>query len=79
MSQEVVNEVIELLRGVLQHEGELTAEMTREDIPKWESIKHVQVIDVLEQEYNIQLSMDEIMEIQSVQDIVNVLDRHGAI
>ena len=79
MSEEVINEVTGLLRSVLQYTGELSVDMTRDDIPNWDSLRHVQVIEMLEREHNVRLSMDEMMEIQSVKDIVNVLNRHGLI
>ena len=34
-------------------------------------------VTALEQNFGISLSMDEMIEIRSVQDIANILDRHG--
>ena len=35
------------------------------------------LVTALEQNFGISLSMDEMIEIRSVQDISNILDRHG--
>ncbi|WJW76709.1 acyl carrier protein [Thiohalobacter sp. IOR34] len=79
MNKAEYQEIVALLSDLLEYEGELHVGLSRDDIPKWDSLKHVQIIEALEQEFDVQLSMDEMIEIQGIQDIVNVLERHSAI
>jgi acyl carrier protein len=66
----------ELICEVLEYTGEVKLGMIRADFDKWDSLKQVLLVDALESKYDIQFSIDEMMEIQGVDDIVKVLIRH---
>ena len=46
-------------------------------MPKWDLLQHVALVAAIEEQFGITLSMDEMVEIRSVKDICNILDRHG--
>jgi acyl carrier protein len=70
-------EIKGIFADVFKFDGPLTVETTREDIPKWDSLQHIALVAAIEQQFGVSLSLDEMVEIRSVQDICNVLDRHG--
>ena len=45
---------------------------------KWDSLGNIALFRSLEDSFGLAMSMDEMMEIQTVGDIINVLRRHGA-
>lgn len=66
-----------IFEDVFQHTDALTAETSPDSVERWDSLQHIALIRTLEITFDIQLSMDEMMEIRSVGDIENVLRRHG--
>jgi acyl carrier protein len=66
--------VFKILSGVLATEpSELTLSLRRENCPAWDSLRHMEIVVTLEDVFCIQLSYEEIGELQSVGDIVRVL------
>ena len=77
MSNDIRPEVIEIFSDIFEFEGDLTLATSSEEVPKWDSLKHIALVTSLEESFEISLSMDEMHEIQNVGDIQNILDRHG--
>jgi acyl carrier protein len=78
MEQVVVRpEVKSLFASVFSYEGDIYLTTSRKDVPKWDSLQHVALVAAIEQQFGLSLSMDEMVEIRSVKDICNILDRHG--
>jgi acyl carrier protein len=71
-------EIVAIFEEVFQYTGPVTAEITPDDVERWDSLQHIALIQMLETTFSIKLSMDEMMEIRSVADIEKVLRRHGA-
>jgi acyl carrier protein len=78
MSDNIRPEVAEIFEDIFEFEDEISFKTTPEDVPKWDSLKHIALVTTLEQNFDISLSMDEMHEIQSVGDIHTILERHGA-
>ncbi len=70
-------EVQSLFASVFNYTGDISLTTSRQDVPKWDSLQHVALVAAIEQQFGISLSMDEMVEIRSVKDIGNILDRHG--
>ena len=70
-------EIKGLFANVFKYEGGITPATSRRDVPKWDSLQHVALVAAIEEQFGITLSMDEMVEIRSVKDICNILDRHG--
>jgi acyl carrier protein len=70
-------EIEGIFADVFNFQGEITAQTSRADVPKWDSLRHIALVTAIEQNFGISLSMDEMVEIRSVQDICNILDRYG--
>ena len=74
---EVRPEIKGLFVNVFKYDGDISLATSRREVPKWDSLQHVALVAALEQQFGISLSMDEMVEIRSVKDICNILDRHG--
>lgn len=48
-----------------------------EDIPGWDSLGHAALVSALEKAFAVQLSFEEIMELDSVAAVVRVVDRRA--
>ena len=48
---------------------------TMDDIVGWDSLTHIELIIVIENEYGIQLSGDDIADMQSVREIQRILKK----
>jgi acyl carrier protein len=70
-------EIKGLFANVFKYDGVLNPSTSRKDVPKWDSLQHVALVAAIEQQFDISLSMEEMVEIRSVKDICNILDRHG--
>ena len=53
--------------------GTLTAQSSMESVEQWDSLQHINVIVDIEQHFNITLSPDEVMQLHSVQAIVDMV------
>ena len=68
----------ELLAELLQIPvTKVTADLTMKDLDVWDSLKHMEVIAALEQQFELQFSFDEIVSMRSVGDIKRVLSNKG--
>ena len=72
---EVRSEVKSLIADVFKFDGHIALTTSRREVPKWDSLQHVALVAAIEERFGIVLSMDEMIEIKSVKDICNVLER----
>ena len=54
-------------------ENEITDETGPGGLAKWDSIGQLRLLLELEKQFNIQLSVDDVMSINIVRDIINVI------
>ncbi len=54
---------------------ELSEASNAEDVPDWDSINHVKLIIVLEEELGIRFEADEIAEIQNVGQLIDAVQK----
>jgi acyl carrier protein len=66
-----------IFTSVFKYQGQITPAVSREDVPRWDSLQHLALVAEIEQQFGISLSLDEMVEIRSVGDICNVLERYG--
>ena len=76
--QQVDAKVQSLMSEVLQMPAsEITDDLTMKSVDAWDSLKHMELIVALEQSFEVQLSFDEIVAMQSVSAIKRVLRERG--
>lgn len=54
----------------------VTIASVKSDYEKWDSLNQLNLIMEIEHQFNISLSIEEITKISSIQDIVNLLNKH---
>jgi len=58
---------------------EVAPDSSRRNIPKWDSLKHIEIIFAVEDELDIQFSEEELARLDSVASITDLaLTRHAA-
>lgn len=59
--------------------GRIDENTLRKDIPGWDSLGTLSLIAALDEKFDIQLSEQDIENMQRVGDVFAILDRHGAL
>ena len=54
--------------------GLVTLETSASDIPGWDSVGHLSLVSNLESIFDINLDVEELMQMESVRDIVRILE-----
>lgn len=68
----------ELLAELLQIPvTKVTADLAMKDLDVWDSLKHMELIAALEQQFELQFTFEEIVSMRSVGDIKRVLSNKG--
>jgi len=63
-----------VFREVLQRDDlQLSSISTFEDVPEWDSLAHVNLIAAIEERFDVKFTVPEIMEMNSVEEIREVL------
>lgn len=57
--------------------NEIKEESTPDDIGNWTSITHMELVAKFDQEFGVNLDVDEITEMNSVKRMKEVLGKHG--
>ena len=74
--EEVLKRVGEIFREELeQSDLVLTDETTAEDVEGWDSLSHVQLVAVMEDEFGIEFSSREILSWDNVGDLINSIQK----
>lgn len=74
---EVLEKINELGREIFDDEELVIEEKTTaEDVDGWDSLTHLELIDALESEYNIKLTMGEIQGSANVGELIDAIIKH---
>ena len=74
----MVRKIFDLIGNVLNIDpSQISDETTQDDIENWDSLNSLLIIDEIEREFNIKISINEIIEINQVADIRQILKRHN--
>ena len=69
-----MDKVNKILRDVFRlKEEELNDGLTMEDVESWDSLTHMDLVTSLEEGFNIQLTMDDIMLMRDIKTIKSIL------
>lgn len=66
-----------IFEDVFQHTDLLTPATSPDDVSRWDSLQHIALIRAIETTFDIDLSLDEMMEMRTVGDIEAILQRRG--
>jgi acyl carrier protein len=74
MNEKLTNILIEVFDIKI---SEINENLTNEDVSSWDSLTQMDLVTTLENEFNIQLEMLEIVSLVSVRKIIEVLESKG--
>jgi len=70
--------LVELLSELFEMKPEeITDELTMEDVELWDSLKHMELIVSIEQTFGVELTFDEISNMQDFNKIKDILHNKG--
>ena len=71
-----MDKLTKLISDILNIDADkIIDDLSIKEVPSWDSLKHIELIVAIEQDFNIQLSFDEIASMQSVRKIKEVIDK----
>ena len=74
MSEDTLQKLKKIIADVLGlDETSITQGFSYRDTDRWDSLKHMEIITALEQNYSVTFTVDEIVNMTSVEDIVRIL------
>jgi acyl carrier protein len=76
MSDDVATQVREILATILDASPDDNDALARTTNPKWDSLKHVEILFTLEEELQIRYDPEELAGLDSVNSIVDATLRH---
>lgn len=73
-----MSDLKKLLSNIFEiKEDEITDELSMKTVENWDSLKHMELIVFIEEEFNIRLTADEIISMIDYKGIKNVLKNRG--
>lgn len=75
---DTIQRVNKVFRIIFEKEDLVVSEKTcADDIDGWDSLQHINLIAMLEQEFGIEFDIDEIVSMENVGDMIRVIDEKG--
>ncbi len=71
---EIYETLTEIFEDVFDTEVELSDDTTAEDIPGWDSLRHITLISAIEDEFEIKFDMKAVRELKNVGAMVDMLE-----
>ncbi len=72
--EEVFKTLNEVFRDVFEDEDiVVTDETTADDIEDWDSLEHINLINAIEQEFDIKFNMGQIVAMKNVGEMVDII------
>ncbi len=72
------DKLTELMAGLLRlDKSSISDDLTMQQSDVWDSLKHMELIVSIEDEFNVELSSDDIVQMLSVKAIREILKRKG--
>ena len=69
------DKLVKLLSDVFEiKENEITIDLVKDDIDSWDSLKQMDLVLSIENNYDISLEMEEIVKMSSVKSIVEIIE-----
>lgn len=77
MSTDLENRVIRIVASAIQIDpGTLNSDSSLGNVPGWDSLGHLSVISAIEADFGIELSVDDVIECESIADFVDVISEY---
>ena len=66
----------EIFETSFQYEGDVSA-LKYQDIPAWDSVGHMQLMTKLEEEFDIEMDVDDIIDFSSFEKGIEILKKYS--
>ena len=80
MKQEEITGKLKVVFQQVLEENDITItrEMTAQDIEKWDSLRHIQLISEVERAFEVKFKLREVMRMKNVGDLIDLIQaKHG--
>jgi acyl carrier protein len=68
----ILESTIQIILNLLENKNLIITEYSSsENIAEWDSLKHILIINEVEKKFNLNFDIDDILDLQTVADIVN--------
>lgn len=76
MDKSLIKEkIIVIVSNILDNNTLTITEKTKsDDIPEWDSLRHVMILDEIQKEFKIEFEILEIIELYSISDIIDLIE-----
>ena len=72
--EEIVGKLKSVFQKVLDEKDiAITREMTAQDVEKWDSLRHIQLISEVESVFGIKFKLREILHMNNVGDLIDLI------
>ena len=74
-TEEIIGTLKSVFQKVLEEKDiTITRELAAQDIEKWDSLRHIQLISEVERVFGIKFKLREIMNMNNVGDLIDLID-----
>jgi len=71
-TEELQKSLLEICNQIFREEVEI--DLHRDQFPKWDSLRHVELIVAVQKKFNIKLSANEMINIRQLVDLLKILE-----
>jgi len=73
--EEITDKLGSLFQKVLEEDDlTITRDTTAQDIEKWDSLRHIQLISEVERDFGIKFKLREVMGMKNVGDLIDLIE-----
>ena len=69
---EILKELIKIFKRILEIQH-FSLKSSMENIPEWDSLKHIQLISAIEDNFEIEIDFEDVINMTSIPTIVNIV------
>ena len=72
--ENILLEIRNILRDIFDNEDVIVSERTSaNDIEGWDSLAHINIMEVIQREYGVSFSLKEMIELHDIGDIIDAI------
>ena len=72
--EEITSKLKSVFQEVLEENDiTITREMTAQDIEKWDSLRHIQLISEVERAFGVKFKLREVLSMKNVGDLIDLI------
>jgi len=73
-NEEITGKLQSVFQKVLEENDiTITREMTAQDIEKWDSLRHIQLISEVERTFGVKFKLREVLSMKNVGDLIDLI------